>query len=775
MKKRILSAFLAFIMVFAMAAPLVRAAEVQEQPKGSVTGTLSKEQLQEAKPDKTDINIYKLKADNYNSGAPWLHNGGAIDPKDYTKLGTNVSGLAGVRFTVYKMKPSGASQKYTKADYDQLDTMVKDRANYATAQQVNQTNKFEIVTASDDNKLDSSANNQTKATDSKGLTTVSLPDGIYWVIETERPSDVTGSIAVPFGITLPLTNSVDVDNVKAGTQYLKNVNVYPKNLTKKDKIDKAFGNPNDLTLEDKAKLDSKKLAELQKQWDANYGPKVDEYTRNKAAIDARIGSEVPFQSVTVLSQGKRFKNISWSDMMTDGLEYVKNSLKITAKFTVDQEQTEVVTNQLKITDQGTYGFDVENKDDDNNAFIKKLNTWLEKGDVTITFDYKAKVTKLNVVDSPESNTISFTPNKPNHNNNFETPQEGNIKVEKTWAEGTEVPTNVLVTYNLIENDGENKKVVATVTLKNNGVGEGAIQSKSLNKDMTVTADGDYKVTFKGLDDKKTYTVEEFADGYKPEYLVKSLDGQINIKNHFNPGSITPTPPQVVTGGKKFVKVDQQDPTKRLAGAEFVVKKDDEYLVIKDDKTKLEDNEEYKKAKESYEKAIDAMNAALAKGEISSTNKVEYDDKSFEEKDLALKEIKKLEKARNEAFEKLNYTYSWGTKDDAYRFVSNADGQFEVKGLAYGTYNLEEIKAPAGYAKIEQPIQFEINENSYKDNSGDIAYKLDEGNNDATKVNNRKLSIPQTGGIGTIIFTVAGLIIMGGAIYALKKNNQEVEA
>lgn len=773
MKKRIISAFLAFIMVFAMVVPLVRAAEVQEQPKGSVTGTLSKDQLQESKPDKTDINIYKLKADNYNSGAPWLHNGGAIDPKDYTKLGTNVSGLAGVRFTVYKMKPSGYNQKYTDEDYKKLDEMIKDRSKYATAQQVNETKKFEIVTASNDNKLDSSANNQTKATDSQGLTTVSLPDGIYWVIETERPSDVTDSIAVPFGITLPLTNSVDVDNVKAGTQYLKNVNVYPKNLTKKDKIDKAFGNPNDLSPEDKAKLDSKKLAELQNQWDANYGPKVDEYTRNKAAIDARIGSEVPFQSVTVLSQGKKFKDISWSDMMTDGLEYVNNSLVIKATYKGDGSPA-TITNELKITPQGTYGFDVENKDDDNNAFINKLNAWLEKGDVTITFDYKAKVTKFNVVDSPESNTISFTPNKPNHNNNFETPQNGNIKVEKTWSD-EKVPTNVLVTYNLIENDSQNKKVVATVTLKNNGSGDEAIQSKSLNKDMTVTADGDYKVTFKGLDDKKTYTVEEFADGYKPEYLVKSLDGQINIKNHFNPGSITPTPPQVVTGGKKFVKVDQQDQNKRLAGAEFVVKKDNEYLVIKDDRTKLEDNQEYKNAKDAYEKAIDAMNAALAKGEISSTNKVEYDGKSFDKKDSALEEIRKLEKARNEAFEKLNYAYSWGTKDDAYRFVSNADGQFEVKGLAYGTYNLEETKAPAGYAKFEQPIQFEINENSYKDNSGDIAYKLNEANNDATKVNNRKLSIPQTGGIGTIIFTVAGLIIMGGAIYALKKNNQEVEA
>ncbi|MFM1602339.1 pilin N-terminal domain-containing protein [Helcococcus ovis] len=772
MKKRIISAFLAFIMVFAMVVPLVRADEVQgEQPKGSITGTLSKEQLQPQKPDRTEINIYKLKSDNYNEGAPWLHNGGVINIQDYTKLGTNVSGLAGVRFTIYKMKPSGESQKYTKSDYDQLDTMIKNRANFATAQQVENTKKFEIVKADNSNGLDNSADNQTKVTNSQGLTTVSLPDGIYWIIETDRPADVTRSIAVPFVITLPLTNSVDVQDVKAGTQYLKNVNVYPKNLTKKDKIDKAFGNDGNLNNEN---IDSKKLKE---KWEQQYGPKLDEYTRNKAAIDVRIGSEVPFQSVTVLSKGKIFKNLSWSDIMTGGLEYVKNSLKITAKFIGDQEKTEVVTDQLKITDQGTYGFDIENKNDDNNAFINKLNSWLEKGDVTITFDYKAKVTKLNVVDNPESNTILFTPNKPNHNNNFETPQDGKIKVEKTWAEGTEVPTNVLVTYNLIEKVGENdKKVVATVTLKNNGSGDNAIQSKSINKGMTVTAEGNYKVKFGGLDQSKTYTVEEFAEGYKPEYIKGSntTDGTLEVKNNINPGSITSTPPQIVTGGKKFVKVDQQDQTKRFAGAEFVVKKDNKYLVIKDDKEKLESNQEYKNAKDAYEKAIDAINAALAKGDISSINKVEYDAKSFDKKDLALEEIRKLEKARNEAFEKLNYTYSWGTKEEAYKFVSNADGQFEVKGLAYGEYELEEIKAPAGYAKIEQPIKFIINENSYKE-GGDISYKLEGKEQDATKVNNKKISIPQTGGIGTVIFTVAGLIIMGAAIYALKKNNQEVDA
>ena len=54
----------------------------------------------------------------------------------------------------------------------------------------------------------------------------------------------------------------------------------------------------------------------------------------------------------------------------------------------------------------------------------------------------------------------------------------------------------------------------------------------------------------------------------------------------------------------------------------------------------------------------------------------------------------------------------------------------------------------------------------------IKYEENDVNNNAQKVVNKKVIIPQTGGIGTIIFTVAGLALMLGAAYAIKKNREE---
>jgi fimbrial isopeptide formation D2 family protein/uncharacterized repeat protein (TIGR01451 family)/LPXTG-motif cell wall-anchored protein len=101
-------------------------------------------------------------------------------------------------------------------------------------------------------------------------------------------------------------------------------------------------------------------------------------------------------------------------------------------------------------------------------------------------------------------------------------------------------------------------------------------------------------------------------------------------------------------------------------------------------------------------------------------------------------------------------------------VDATTGAFEVKGLAYGdngetfTYTLEEFTTPAGYVTMN-PVSFEINETSY----GDGTVITD---NQIIR-NAKRPMIPQTGGIGTALFTVAGLAMMTVAVVALKKKEE----
>ncbi|MDU2585401.1 MAG: pilin N-terminal domain-containing protein, partial [Anaerococcus prevotii] len=415
--------------------------------------------------------MHKLVADGYNEGVPVDHNGGVLDNTKLQKLGTNVKGLPGVKFTICKID---------KAEDFAAIKDAKPKTKEAMQEYVTQ-NKAALATAT------GLTNGETQATEGEdGAVSVSLPDGNYWVIESDRPSRVNSSLAVPFAITLPLMNQVKVGDAEAGTKYMKNVHVYPKNTEKKPEMDKSFGklDQNDEKLKD---VDSAEYAKMLKEWKDEYGPQVDQYTRDKKTIDARVGSKVPYEVKTSLKAGQKYKVLSWSDVMTSGLKYNKD---VTLTYKGAGTNNEEVTVDLKnAKTESDFGFDITVNDD---TVIKNINTALEKGDVEFTLKYTATLTNDAVVDLPESNNITFTPSEPKHKNDKEgvNPENKELKVTKTWAEG-EVPAKALVTYILYEGDTP----IASVTLKDK-----AIQSKSLPEDVTVDIEAEtYNVTFKGLD------------------------------------------------------------------------------------------------------------------------------------------------------------------------------------------------------------------------------------------------------------------------------------
>ena len=106
------------------------------------------------------------------------------------------------------------------------------------------------------------------------------------------------------------------------------------------------------------------------------------------------------------------------------------------------------------------------------------------------------------------------------------------------------------------------------------------------------------------------------------------------------------------------------------------------------------------------------------------------------------------------------------------FTSGTNGEFEVKGLPYADYVLVETKAPNGYALPTNPTtSFTVSPTSYYTNPTEITAGNTASNN-VQNVDNRKLTIPQTGGFGTMAFTVIGAILMLTSILFYKRTGKK---
>jgi LPXTG-motif cell wall-anchored protein len=101
-----------------------------------------------------------------------------------------------------------------------------------------------------------------------------------------------------------------------------------------------------------------------------------------------------------------------------------------------------------------------------------------------------------------------------------------------------------------------------------------------------------------------------------------------------------------------------------------------------------------------------------------------------------------------------------------------DGKAVMYGLEEGTYYLVEIKAPAGYNLLSYPVAVTLNEQSHQ--VDDPATEEVEPDMTVKVANSNTFVLPETGGIGTVIFTVSGglMTLAGGAILTLKKREEE---
>lgn len=113
----------------------------------------------------------------------------------------------------------------------------------------------------------------------------------------------------------------------------------------------------------------------------------------------------------------------------------------------------------------------------------------------------------------------------------------------------------------------------------------------------------------------------------------------------------------------------------------------------------------------------------------------------------------------------------------------ANGKVVFEGLKNGEYTLTETKAPAGYNKLASAIGVKVDgRNDGTDNTDatvTITYNNDNGNdynqtasNGVIPVQNKSGAIlPGTGGMGTIAFTVIGVLVIAlGVAWTLKRKN-----
>ncbi|HEM5323528.1 TPA: isopeptide-forming domain-containing fimbrial protein [Streptococcus suis] len=425
-----------------------------------------------------------------------------------------------------------------------------------------------------------------------------------------------------------------------------------------------------------------------------------------------IGEEIGYKITTKIPKGSSYKTILWEDTMLEGLDFVVSSLKVTgANLSLDD---------LEIT-QSKRGFIAKVKADS----LAKVETAAKTGEVNITLTYKGVLNDSAQVDTAIPNKVRFHyGNRPrtfqDENPKPVTPDpNGNkIVVNKTW--GDTAATHPAVEFDIYEEETGVK--VGTVTLPENA------QSVEYRDNLKPNV--------------RYLVIERPVAGYIPTYTTGAAGTiLVNNKPSDNPPPLGPETVEVITYGKRFIKTDDKEVAQatKLLGAEFIVKKQgtEEYLGLKDTNTKAEELRNYKEAEAAYLAAVK-----------SNT------------------EVENKKALRNAAYEALNMQWQWVAKEQAFTFVSSTDGKFEVKGLKAGQYELVETKAPEGYALPSSTIPFEVREGSWKDLNPQTAIE------EHMQVKNKKVTIPQTGGIGTLVFTVIGLSTMVFAFIAMKKRQSE---
>ena len=105
---------------------------------------------------------------------------------------------------------------------------------------------------------------------------------------------------------------------------------------------------------------------------------------------------------------------------------------------------------------------------------------------------------------------------------------------------------------------------------------------------------------------------------------------------------------------------------------------------------------------------------------------------------------------------------------------SSDGILEIRGLAQGDYWAKETVAPEGYVLLQKPVKMSILDNNTSTELDGIVSDQDRENTTSDGLVEQTIensddiiTLPVTGGIGTILFSIVGIVLMGLGVFTFK--------